>query len=299
MTPGNEPDPTRRVYLVDNGSLREDAWRMLAGHASRLRQLTGLDVEPASLLHSDRLPPEMVDGFPPRTLEPTIRAAWLGCVRRFHVQPFFLAPSAAWTEYWPARLAVLRREWGDFECRTGPVLGPTLERDDGMLTALLAVAVRERIGQAGLVRPAVVLVDHGSPQPTVTAVRDFIAQRLAQTLAGEVAWVQAASMERRPGASYAFNEPLLAELLRRPECTGQPVVVALFFLSPGRHAGPDGDIASICREAELVSPGLSTWRTEPLGLRPGFGELLLRRLREGLGGAESYRDELGGSMNVR
>ena len=52
--------------------------------------------------------------------------------------------------------------------------------------------------------------------------------------------VIASSMERRSGAEYDFNEPLLESVLERPELDS--VIVSLLFFSEGRHAGPDGDI---------------------------------------------------------
>jgi len=56
------------------------------------------------------------------------------------------------------------------------------------------------------------------------------------------------------------------------------VIVSLLFLSPGRHAGPGGDIASICREAEERNPGLHTQMTGLVGDHPGIISLLKARL---------------------
>jgi hypothetical protein len=58
---------------------------------------------------------------------------------------------------------------------------------------------------------------------------------------------------------------LLAAVLRRPEFSGRIVVVAQQFLSPGRHAGPGGDVAEICRAAEQAQPGLKTFATKLIG----------------------------------
>ena len=72
-------------------------------------------------------------------------------------------------------------------------------------------------------------------------------------------------MERRPGPAYAFADPLLENALRdrfdtfaaakatapdTEERSHLLVVVALLFLSPGRHAGPGGDIATILEDAK-------------------------------------------------
>ena len=88
-------------------------------------------------------------------------------------------------------------------------------------------------------------------------------------------------MERRPKPEYDFNEPLLENLLPDQEaCPSRQVVVAQLFLSPGRHAGPDGDVANICRQAEQARPGLQTFLTDPLGNHPLVLEILEERLRQ-------------------
>ena len=88
-------------------------------------------------------------------------------------------------------------------------------------------------------------------------------------------------MERRPEPAYDFNEPLLQNLLvDETVFPAGEVVVAQLFLSPGRHAGADGDVAQICREAEEERPGLKTFLTNPLGDHPLVLEILKERLRE-------------------
>ena len=67
--------------------------------------------------------------------------------------------------------------------------------------------------------------------------------------------------------------------LHRKDLLGS-VVVCQFFLSPGRHAGPNGDVASICRKAEEARPGLRTFITKPLGDHPLILDLLAERLQE-------------------
>ncbi|SVD47506.1 uncharacterized protein METZ01_LOCUS400360, partial [marine metagenome] len=98
---------------------------------------------------------------------------------------------------------------------------------------------------------------------------------------GEVAGLRTCSMERRPGPEYAFNEPLLENLLcDEATVPERDVVAALFFLSPGKHAGAGGDVEAICREAEKARPGLRTFLTEPLGEHPLVLDLLEERWGE-------------------
>jgi sirohydrochlorin ferrochelatase len=128
------------------------------------------------------------------------------------------------------------------------------------------------------VRPRVALVDHGSPKPEVTALRDRMADALKKRLGDTVLDVAASSMERREGAEYDFSEPLLERLLNRAGWDSGDVVVSMMFLSPGRHAGPGGDVDRICKVAESRHPGLRTYMTGLVGDHPDVVPLLTRRL---------------------
>ena len=89
-------------------------------------------------------------------------------------------------------------------------------------------------------------------------------------------------MERRPGAEYAFNEPLLEHLDQLEGLTGGDLIVALFFLLPGRHAGADGDVAEIC--AGLIERGAfrRVEMTPLLGEHPVLLDILADRLQAAL-----------------
>jgi sirohydrochlorin ferrochelatase len=63
-------------------------------------------------------------------------------------------------------------------------------------------------------------------------------------------------MESPDGPEFVFNLPLLADALASPGFCSGDVVISPLFLSPGRHAGPRGDLARIAGEAEARSPGL-------------------------------------------
>ena len=123
------------------------------------------------------------------------------------------------------------------------------------------------------------LVDHGSPVPAVTAVRNELAVQLAALLGARVAAVAPCSMERRPEPAYDFTAPLLADLLATPGWSAGRVIVALQFLQPGRHAGPEGHVAEICRRAEAAHPGLRTRMTGLVGAHPLLVEILADRWR--------------------
>jgi sirohydrochlorin ferrochelatase len=77
--------------------------------------------------------------------------------------------------------------------------------------------------------------------------------------------LEEAAMERRDGAEYDFNGELLETMLMQvaeinPKTT---VDLVLLFVSPGRHAGPGGDIEQICQRLKSHYPDLNI-RISPL-----------------------------------
>ncbi len=86
-------------------------------------------------------------------------------------------------------------------------------------------------------------------------------------------------MERRPEPAYDFSSPLLSDLLVMPPWSASHVIVAMQFLLPGRHGGPDGDVARICRQAEGATPDLRTKITGLVSEHPLLVEILVDRWR--------------------
>lgn len=268
-------------FIFDNGSVRADSTRSLREVAGRLGKRLGHPVRPVSLLHSTRVAAEELDGVRAELLEPALDAWFAGHPQgRALLVPLFFGPSGALTDYVPERLASLRERHPG----TRAVLAEALvveHEAPAELVAILADRVRMTAAARGWRRPKVVLCDHGSPQRAVAEVRDRLAPLLGQALADEVAMVAPASMERREGDAFAFNEPLLAaRLVSAPFDQGE-VVVALQFLSPGRHAGPGGDVAEICAAAETAARGegkvLSTAMTAPIADDARLVDVLARR----------------------
>lgn len=264
--------------LVDNGSLRAASHLNLRAVASALGQRVDATVRAVSLLHSRKIDPAELGGRRAWTFEPYVRGRLAAGERAFGILPFFFGPTGAITTYVPERLRALRADHGPFEVARAPFLFDGDAVLDAGVAGIVAENIRRLIRERGLRQPPVVLVDHGSPLASVAYVRDFIAGQLSVLLAPrEVARVGAASMERREGPAYDFNEPLLESRLRAPGFDSGDVVVAMLFLSPGRHAGGDGDVASICRAAEAIRPGLRCHMTELVGTRPEIIDLLETR----------------------
>lgn len=272
----------RAIFLVDNGSLRPQATLNLRRVAAVLSQQTGETVQAASLLHSNKIPADQLGGTSALTLGPAAERSAAQGATEIIVVPFFFGPSKALTGYLPERMAALQAKFPGVSVRVAQSLVDELGGNDLRLARLLADNVRERLtGQ----RTCVALVDHGSPIPDVTAVRNRLAGQLSVLLAEEdVACVAAASMERREGDEYRFNEPLLEHLLDKPEFNAGTVVLAMLFLSPGRHAGEGGDIAEICRAAEKRHPALEVVTTKLVGEHAGVVDILYSRLRQAIDG---------------
>ncbi|MCU0791905.1 MAG: cobalamin biosynthesis protein CbiX [Opitutaceae bacterium] len=269
-------------YLFDNGSFRADSTRSLRGLAARLSQRLSHEVCAVSLLHSTRVKAEELDGVPAQLLEPALDE-WFGRnpSGRALLLPLFFGPSGALVDYVPERLASLGKKYPHARA----ILAEALvlpDEEPHELVAILADRVRAVVQERAWVKPCVVLCDHGTPLKSVTEVRDRLAAKLSDVLRGEVAEVAPASMERREGDEYAFNEPLLATRLATPPFDQGNVVVALQFLSPGRHAGPGGDVAEICRAAEEARPGLCTAMSAPIADDPRLVEVLARRAETAL-----------------
>lgn len=279
MATGGERSEAGTVLLVDNGSLRPESVLGLRRLAAVLSERAGVRVEPASLLHSSKIEPERLEGVAAVNFERRLRLGLEAGERHFTVLPFFFGPSAAITDYMAERIAFRRERHGPFTIARAAFLGGEEDRPElEGLVDILAQRIEAVLVRTGWERPRVALVDHGSPRPAVTRVRDRLAVALEAVLGDMVGTVAPCSMERRPGPEFAFNEPLLEDLLVSPGWSDSAVIVAMQFLSPGRHAGVDGDVAQICARAMERCPGLRTQMTDLVGDHPRMVSLLLERL---------------------
>jgi hypothetical protein len=290
-------------FLFDNGSFRPESTLVLRALARRMAERLGYEVTAVSLLHSTRVPAEELGGEKAQLLEPALDD-WFAANPGGEalLLPLFFGPSGALVDYIPERVSHLHAKHG--AVRT--VLAAPLVRADeepAELIAILADRVRAVVADQVWARPKVVLCDHGTPLATVTAVRDRLGLMLAQALGDEVAACAVASMERREGDAYAFNEPLLARRLELPPFDEGDVVVALQFLSPGRHAGPGGDVATICAEAEAAAAGagrsLRTAMIAPMADDERMVAVLARRAEEGREALRSAPEMRWQNLSVR
>jgi sirohydrochlorin ferrochelatase len=269
------------ILLADNGSLEPAATLGLRTIAARLGESLGQKVVPVSLLHSNAVPADQLKGQPAELLADALAARLQTGERDFLVVPLFFGPSGAIVDFLPTRVAALKARFPQLRVRVTPGLVDVGAANDERMAAILEENVRAKIMESSD-RPAVILVDHGSPVRAVTAVREHLARQLQSRLGPAVRGVLAASMERRAEPEYDFNEPLLERAFERPGFDAGPVIVAMLFFSPGRHAGPEGDIARICAAAKQCHPDLRIVMTDLVGRHPGLIPILVERIRAGL-----------------
>jgi sirohydrochlorin ferrochelatase len=267
-------------FLFDNGSLRAASTLNLRAVAKALAREIGGPMRAVSLLHSSGVSSEELGGERAQLLEPALQAWLVGePAGEAVLLPLFFGPSAALTSYVPERMAALGGKFPKAKLELAHWLVDPTEGDRRIAEAL-AEAARAVIRSEQLREPRVVVVDHGSPQRAVTDVRNHLGAQVRAILRDEAAVTEVASMERRAGAEYAFADPLLGERLRTAPCDRGDVVLALQFLSPGRHAGAGGDIADICAAAKAERPELRTWMTDTIGTDARVVSVLAQRYRE-------------------
>ena len=265
------------IVLIDNGSLEPAATFNLRTVATQLSAAVGVHVHPISWKHSDRISLAALDGDAAAwTLLPWMAAQLAAGERDFVFIPFFISAQGAIGSALRQDLEKLQTPDTPFRFTFTASLAST-----DAIPRIVAARIRQTIDTAGLTLtpPPVIVVDHGGPSPLSAALRNQIADMVRLLLGSTVGPVVAASME---GEEHPHNHPVLADQLRAPGFNSGPVIIALLFLSPGRHAGPGGDIAQICGAAELENPALRCDLTELIGTHPFAADALALALRHTL-----------------
>lgn len=271
------------TLITDNGSYRPESTLSLRRLATKVTERVGHEIHPVSLLHSTKIDPAKLDGVPAEIFEPFIKKKREEGIHDFMVLPMFFGPSAAIKEYIPQRVEDLKANgWPELNVRVAPCVVDELDESDTRMARILADFIIQRRDEEKLDKPSVAVVDHGAPRIKVTEVRNFLAKQVRALLPeDEFPAVAPCSMERREGDQYAFNEPLLEKILGS-DGFQKEVIISMLFASPGRHAGPGGDVAEICNAAAGENPGLRTFMTELVAGHPGLIDLLAERFEEGL-----------------
>jgi sirohydrochlorin ferrochelatase len=269
----------RRIILVDNGSVEPAGTLQLRRLAATLSARLGVPVEPVSLAHSTRVAPEALESVPAELFVEGLDRVLREGAREIVVLPLFIGPSHAIVRHVPALIAERSARYPDARI----VLASSLAMPgDTRLAQILAENIRAQLRSGAAenspARPVkIAIVDHGSPSRAVTEVRDTVTERVRALLGDEPVEVAACSMERRAGPEFEFNEPLLANLLAREGWPDAPLIVALMFIAPGKHAGPEGDVARIVAQTRGGAMGGVRF-TPVMGTHPLLVEILVDRV---------------------
>jgi sirohydrochlorin ferrochelatase len=196
-----------------------------------------------------------------------------GGERDFVVVPLFFGPSRALSSFIPDQVTRLSAEFGSFRLTQAQVLCPLPEGEPRLVDILCRQLPTTETPRR------IILVDHGSPIPEVSAVRRYLAGEMRNGLPAEDQLLQAV-MERREGIDYDFNGELLEQVLRKAlaEDSATPTALSLLFISPGRHAGTGGDIERICQSIATDHPGLQLAISGLVGEHEGLIPILSDRL---------------------
>ena len=262
------------IMLIDNGSLRANAAKGLRLLAKSLSEKTGLNIHPVSFKHSDKISPDELDGIPAQTFRSFMAQQLEKGEREFIILPLFFGKSRALTSFVPDEVAILNAEFGEFKLNISETLYPLPEGESGLVDIIY-----DHVISTAKPLKNIVLIDHGSPIPQVTAVRQHLAQCVQQKLP-EGVLLEEAVMERREGKEYDFNGELLEDWLTQKAESGEThaAVILMFFL-PGSHAGEGGDIVEICESVMVKYPDFKISISPLISEHQRLVDILRKRLQ--------------------
>lgn len=266
------------IILLDNGSVRANATLQLRKLAGNLSKKISNKVHPVSCKHSDRIPDSELGGEPTHIFHEFMTQQLSAGERDFIILPLFFGNSRALTSFVPDEVKILEDQFGIFKLEIAQVLYPLPDGDKG-LTQIIYDHVINTTKANDFPLKNLVLVDHGSPVPRVTAVRQHLAQTVQDKLPEEV-FLEQAVMERREGKEYDFNGDLLEDWLSQKAQSGEThaTVILMFFL-PGRHAGEGGDIIEICKAVTDKYPDFNIVISPLITEHPDIVSILSKRLK--------------------
>ncbi len=233
------------ILLVDNGSLCADATQQLRKLAQGLSVKVGKKIHPVSLRHADQIPTEQLGGKKAQVLQTFMQESLSQGQRHFIILPLFFGESKAIECLIRDYLLSLQLLFCDLSFQIADIVCP-LPKGEPLLVDILYDHIMLTASKLVFPLENIILVDHGSPSPRVSAVRKHLAQSLQKKFPINIK-IEQAVMERREGKKYLFNGELLRnELIKKAKAGEKTAIVSLLFFLAGRHAGTGGDIEKIC-----------------------------------------------------
>lgn len=266
------------ILLCDNGSTQPSATLQLRRLAQQLSQQSGQTIHPVSLQHANRIAASQLQGEPAQVFSEFMQQQLSTGENEFILLPVFFGKSKALTSFVPDEASKLRQKYGDFSLRLAEVIYP-LPEGEPLLVDIIHDHIQQTAALHNLPLHNLVLVDHGSPIPRVTEVRQDLTQRVQSRLADATS-LQQAVMERREGREYDFNGDLLEHwLTQKAEAGAKSALVIMMFFLAGRHAGENGDIVQICDAVMQQHPGFKVAISPLIAEHPAFVNILQLRLQ--------------------
>jgi sirohydrochlorin ferrochelatase len=267
------------ILFADNGSVKPAATLQLRQLAKQLTRNTGRTVHPVSFQHAQRISAEKLGGNPAQLFRDFLEAQLVEGKKDFILLPLFFGHSRAISSFVPEQVSALKQQFGEFNLKIAQILYP-LPAGEPLLEGIIADHILHTATNRQLALDNIVLVDHGSPLPEVTAVRNQLAHRAGLLLADSIQ-VEQAVMERRAGSEYDFNGELLEHwLTRKAQAGANSAIVVLQFLLAGRHAGEDGDIVQICAAVMQQFKGFKVAIGPLISAHPALLDILQARLKQ-------------------
>lgn len=267
------------IMLVDNGSLRPTATLQLRHLATALSQKIQQTVHPVSMQHAHKISASELGGKPAHIFSTFMADQLAAGEKDFILLPLFFGKSRAITKFVPDEVEKLKMQFSDFNVNIAEPLYPLPNGESGLTDIIVDHILGLSVDKTLPVNNAV-LVDHGSPVPRVTAVRQHLAESVLEKVpAGST--LEEAVMERREGKEYDFNGGLLKDWLVQKARAGETHAnVILMFLLPGSHAGEGGDIEEICDSVMKQYPSIKIAISPLISQHPKLVSILENRLNK-------------------
>ncbi|EQC31264.1 hypothetical protein SDRG_10869 [Saprolegnia diclina VS20] len=285
-TPSMRASKSHICFVVNKGSTQPESVLALRDMCRNLSvRFNGcVRFVPSSCILSDTIPLADLDDVPAVLLQDAVAgvvADHSTTAAKFVVLPVFIGNSDALTDFIPSVLSA-------FTCQHRFTIARCLvdisKPSENGIAKILASKVRGAIadhhGEFEKKDIRVIVVDRGTTNHEVHLSRNLIGSQLTKLLGGAVEKVHTASMERVDDPAYDFNEPLLAHAFETYKISSGLVVLALLFLTSGRHAVPGGDIEHVLATTKAAHPNLEVAVTAPIGSHPILTNMLMDRYFE-------------------
>ncbi|KDO33283.1 hypothetical protein SPRG_19399 [Saprolegnia parasitica CBS 223.65] len=284
-TPSMRASKSHICFVVNKGSLQPEAVLALRDMCRNLSvRFNGcVRFVPSSCVLSNTIPIQQLDDVPAVLLQDAVAGVVADpstAATKFVVLPVFIGNSDALTDFIPSIVSAFTGHRFTIARCLVDISKPSENGIAKILASKVRGAIADHRGVFEKKDIRVIVVDRGTTNHEVHLSRDLIGSQLTKLLGGAVEKVHTASMERVDEPQYDFNEPLLSHAFETYKISSGLVVLALLFLTSGRHAVPGGDIEHVVAATKAAHPNLEVAVTAPIGSHPILTNMLMDRYFE-------------------